>query len=720
MTTSASSLATLGRRLSVADVLGPDGLLASVHSAWESREGQVHMAERISLQLRSGGTLAVEAPTGIGKTLAYLVPAILLGRRVVISTNTKTLQEQIVAKDLPLLHAALAAAGLRLEAASADADLAPSPDTIRYALMKGRGNYLCLDRLDRRTRQREFAELGVGRREEMFYRSLRDWSLTSQSGDKAELKSWSEDLPLWSEVDARAEICHGSRCARFDECFVVRMRRAAENADIVVVNHHLLLADLALTAKARLAGAPAGFGSIIPRGRALVIDEAHALEEIASEYFGGSVSTHALERFERDARDWLVLRPPAFDVSGFGAVLQGATAAARRVFSELPSEEGRIRVPTPAAPVSAEAVVVLDDELADLPWYVTRPVDPEEKECPSPERFEKARASLPDAVGAMISLARMLEDGPQDPMCESLARRARELGSGLGFILEPTDPDYVYFVERKGRHVSAGAAPIEVAELLSEHLFGAFESVVLTSATLSVDGSDGLGFYLGRVGAPKSTESIVLPSPFDFARQAAIHVPSDLPHPDDVDFPDRLAERARVLIDLVGGGAFLLFTSHRMMEKVHQKLAPELDYPVFIQGQAPKQALLEGFVRETPAVLFGTSSFWEGVDVPGDPLRLVLIDRLPFASPRDPVVAARLERLELQGQSPFATYQVPQAILRLKQAFGRLVRTRFDSGLVVICDRRLLDRRYGQRFLRALPPARRLHHHDDLHHFQRR
>lgn len=304
-------------------------------------------------------------------------------------------------------------------------------------------------------------------------------------------------------------------------------------------------------------------------------------------------------------------------------------------------------------------------------------------------------------------------------MSESLARRARELSMGLGFVLEPTDPDYVYFAERRGRHVSAGAAPIEVRDLLAAHLFAVFESVILTSATLSVDGQDGLGFYLGRVGAPEDTETMVLESPFDFARQAVMHVPEDLPYPDDHAFSDRLAERARLLIELVGGGAFLLFTSHRMMLKVHAALAPEIGYPIFLQGEAPKRALIEGFIEQTPAVLFGTASFWEGVDVPGDPLRLVLIDRLPFASPKDPVVAARLERLEGRGQSAFSAYQVPQAILRLKQAFGRLVRTRTDSGFVVICDRRLLDRRYGKRFLRALPPARRVVHHDELAAFAR-
>lgn len=714
------SLAASGRGLTVAEVLGPGGLLAAAHPAWESREGQVSMAERIFERLRSGGTLAVEAPTGIGKTLAYLVPALLLGRRVVVSTNTKTLQEQIVEKDLPLLARALEQAGLRLEPSSWDLDAAPEPGVIRYALMKGRANYLCRDRLDRRSRQRS---LGLGRRagaEDGFFEALEAWAEGSASGDRAELSGWSESLPLWSEVDARAEVCHGARCARYEECFVVRMRRAAENADLVVVNHHLLLADLALSAKARLGGAPSGFGSVIPRGRALVVDEAHALEETASEYFGGSVSTHALERFERDAKDWLGLRPSSFDRNPIAAALEMAAAETRRVFAALPAAEGRLRVPVAAAPEPEVSRVVVEDELHELPWHAARRASAAPRAVAAAEApFLDALGALPDAVAALAALARLLEDGPQDPMGESLSRRARELSAGLDFVLRPSDPDYVYFVERKGRHAFAGAAPIEVHDLLAEHLFGVFESVVLTSATLSIDGQDGLGFYLGRVGAPPETECLVLDSPFDFARQAAVHVPADLPPPDHLEFARAVADRARELIELVGGGAFLLFTSHRMMERVHAMLAPELRYPVFLQGQAPKRTLIEGFVAETPAVLFGTASFWEGVDVPGDPLRLVLIDRLPFASPADPVVAARLERLEGRGKSPFATYQVPQAILRLRQAFGRLVRTRTDSGVVVICDRRLLDRAYGQRFLRALPPARRIHHLEELRAFTR-
>jgi ATP-dependent DNA helicase DinG len=671
-------------RLSVFDVLGPGGLASRALPSFSFRDGQLEMAEAIRDRLDEGGVLAVEAPTGIGKTLAYLVPAILSGRKVIVSTNTKTLQDQIADKDLPLLRRALEEAGVALVRARSDDDAWSPPEepglppAVRYAIMKGRANYLCLDRLERKMRQQDL-ELDFGDRQgKSELEQIAAWSRETPTGDRAELGALSAKSSLWSELDARAEICSGVRCPRHQECFVVRMRREALAASIVIVNHHLLLADLALRAQAKLAGNGRAFGEVIPAGEVLIVDEAHALEETASEYFGGRISSRQLESLARDVVAHLDERAPRSSSAARTTIelqLTQAVMRAEDVFDALPKSEGRLRI---ARNEGGEAL-------------------------------SEARSRTNEAARALGELADSIElEGMQDPAAEQLARRARTLGEGIRFVLGADDPDYVYWADRQGNATALGASPIDVGSLLNKHLFDQFGAVVLTSATLAA-GDNGCRYFLSSVGAPKETDAIVLDSPFDYARQAALYLPRDAPDPDSGDAVRSLAKIGKSVIDLVGGGALFLFTSHRVMRSVHAQLALSLEYPVLLQGERPQRELLRIFVERAPAVLFATASFWEGVDVPGDPLRLVLIDRLPFGSPGDPLVAARGERLEAQGHSAFNSLHLPRAILRLKQGFGRLVRGHQDRGVVAILDRRVQTRGYGKRFLTALPSAARVY-----------
>jgi ATP-dependent DNA helicase DinG len=648
---------------SVRDVLGPHGWLARIDPTWEARPGQLAMAEQVATRLAKGGVSAIEAPTGIGKTLAYLVPALLSGKRVVVSTHTKTLQDQIVSKDLPRLERAFAAHGRQLVRADSERVL---DRALRYAPMKGRSNYLCLDRLDKKRRQGRLAFVRDG----ALWDRLAEWARTTTRGDRAELAELPEDGSGFGEVDARAETCLGSRCPAYEQCFVVRMRREAAEADLIVVNHHLLLADLALRAEAALAGEGRSFGAVIPNADALVVDEAHALEEIASDHFGGDVSSHKLTRWLRDAMQWLADRRAEVEPYVEDKVLE-AVARTEAVFATIPVGAGRLRLPSKDPAL---------DKLAPL----------------------AGRADV-----ALEAVSAALEGYRADATAEGLGRRARDLAASLRFVVEAAGDDYVYWAERaKEGTARLGAAPIEVATVLADTLFPTFGSVVMTSATLAVEGSAPFAYFLERVGAPSTTETLRLDTPFRFEEQAAIYVPQDLPGPEDGSYAEASVARARQLIELMGGGAFFLFTSHRAMQEAARVLRPTLPFPLLVQGEAPKMRLVEAFVARAPAVLLATASFWEGVDVPGDPLRLVVIDRLPFASPADPVVAARIARI---GETAFESYQLPQAILKLRQGFGRLVRRETDHGVVAILDGRVHTRGYGRRFLAALPPATRVH-----------
>ncbi len=652
----------------VASLLGPDGAADRIVPGWEARPAQLRLAEEVYARLTEGGHVVVEAPTGVGKTLGYLVPAVLSGRRVIVSTNTKTLQEQIVHKDLPALAKIVAEAGLTLVRASPEDEGPPPAGEVRYALMKGRSNYLCLDRLYKRRRQRAFDF------DSDLLGDITQWAEETVRGDRAELIGLGESSTLWNELDARSEICHGSRCESFERCFITRMRREASGAHIIIVNHHLLMADLSLKAQASVSSQGRSFGEVIPSGDALIVDEAHALEEIASEYFGGQVSTRKLERLTRDLNTFID-DGGARDRALLSLLTSDAVTAATEVFAKLPRQEGRTRLAKGQVGAALQG----------------------------------ARQALPKAEEALAELMQNLDlQAASDAGAEGLSRRVEEFGRSLTFVLGAEDPDFVYWSERQPKSASLGASPINVANLLSQFMFGVFEAVALTSATLSTGDSEAK-YFRQAVGLGEDTGALILESPFDFESQAALYLPKDAPDPLAQDAAQQLAAHAERLIRLVEGGALFLFTSYRVMHAVHRILKARLPYPVMMQGEAPKGALLERMVQEAPAVLFATASFWEGVDLPGEPLRLVMIDRLPFDPPSDPLLAARAEALEAEGRRAFPSLLVPRAILRLKQGFGRLVRSSQDRGIVAILDRRIQSKSYGKRFLKALPPATRIH-----------
>lgn len=615
---------------------GPDGPLASVLPGYEERTSQARLSEGVDRTLRDGGILLAEAGTGTGKTLAYLLPAVELGRRVVVSTGTKNLQEQLVDKDIPLLARALGR-------------------DLSVAVMKGRGNYLCLLRF------RSFAEAGNFRRldEVPIFRAVEHWSGRTSTGDRAETAEMPDSTEFWRELSASSENCIGQTCPDFDACWVTRMRQRAIEADIVVVNHHLLCADLAVK--------ESSYGEVIPPYDSVILDEAHLLEDVATQYFGVTVSSHRIEDVCRDVeRELTAAQLDAREVRAEVAALRHR---GERLFKLLATGRGR--------------------RLA-ADWMSSRVA-------------EEAGALL-DRLEGLCTAILALRDRPEP--VTGLAARARGLKDELCFVLGAKDDSHVYFVETRGRGVFLKAIPIDVSAMLRELLFERVRAAVLTSATLAVDG--GFEYIKSRLGID-SAEELMLASPFDYAEQAVLYVPRGMPDPRSPSFVDRAAREIAALLAHSRGRAFVLFTSYANMSAVAERLAGEVPYPLLIQGEAPKAVVLATF-RNTPgAVLLATISFWQGVDVVGDQLSCVIIDKLPFASPMDPVVSARIDRLRNRGANPFGEYQVPVAILMLKQGLGRLIRSASDRGILAVLDSRLLERPYGQRFLESLPPARLVH-----------
>ncbi len=630
-------------------ILGAGGRLARAMSDHEDRPQQVEMAEVVLGALRDGGYAMVEAGTGTGKTLAYLVPALLSGKKVVVSTATKTLQDQIFFKDIPLLGRAL---GVKISA----------------AYIKGRSNYLCRLRFESFAREPRFSR----REEAASWPMVRDWAASTESGDRAEL-GLPEDASIWKEITATSEQCIGHRCPHWDACFVTEMRRRAQEARIVVVNHHLFFADRALRARESEVEL-----EVIPRCDAAVFDEAHTLEDVATGHFGVRVSTYRFQDLAADARRALdpASRPL---LEPLVAVVEGRAAG---FFSALEERSGLL-----FSARKGESVVRLRGDLATA-----------------------ERAEL---VGALEALAEATEEA-NDPQIEAIARRAFQLAEETAFVSAAEEgAPFVHFVERRGRGLFVEAAPIEVAEALEKKVWSTLPAAVFTSATLAVGGCfDHLRDRLGLAGREDLRERRV-ESPFDYRAQCALYLPTHLPEPNDPRYVEHLALELERLCGLTGGRAFALFTSVRNMVHAYEILAARLPYRVLLQGELPKARLLELFV-EKPSVLFATSSFWEGVDVPGRALSLVAIDRLPFASPSDPLVAARIEALEARGVEAVAAYQVPRAAIALRQGFGRLIRSRSDRGIVAILDRRIVTRGYGRTFLGSLPDVRRFARFEEL------
>jgi ATP-dependent DNA helicase DinG len=645
-------------------IFGPDGLISKAHPEYEHRPGQIQMAEAVLRAFEQKQHLIVEAGTGTGKTLAYLVPAIAAacgsGARVVISTGTKNLQEQLIDKDIPFLH-----------------DVLPKP--FRAAVMKGRNNYACLHRI----KGAESMPVLAGLEEIDQFDEVAHWVRETETGDRAELSTLPENLPFWRHIDARSDTCLGQKCPDFEPCFLTRMRLRALDADIVVVNHHLFFADLALRNGA--------YGAVLPDYAAVILDEAHQIEDVASEYFGAQVSTYQIDDLLSDV-GYLKL-----DDSEVERELARTSARISRFadafwisFREGRGLEGRFSLaPRGSSPPR--------DESTDLEYIL----DGEDEAPHSNTPANDAYNALDNALNRLETTLDVLKDPPAD--AESIVRRTRQLRFDLNFIVKGDDKKFVYWIERRGRGVFLRASPIDVSGLLQDKLFEKVPTVILTSATLSSAGN--FNFIRERLGLD-SAEEMIAESIFDFENQAVLYLPPQMPDPRSPQWASAAAEEVIKIVNATEGRAFVLSTSLLGMNELYDRVSPQLDYPCFVQGSASKGALLRTF-RTTPnAVLFATSSFWQGVDVRGEQLSCVIIDKLPFAVPSDPIVAARQRHIEEQGGSSFYEYSVPQAIISLKQGLGRLIRSTTDRGVLAVLDPRLRTKVYGQTFLQSLPPCR--------------
>jgi len=640
-----ASSAAPGGTLSLYKFFSPGGLLSRTHPAYEFRRGQLQMAQAVEQAIEERRHLIVEAGTGTGKTLAYLMPAIRSGKRVIISTGTKNLQEQLFYKDVPFLEQALFPGGNR---------------TLSVCYMKGRNNYLCRRKLYDLTDQPVLNGLD----EIEQYRAIAAWEQTTRTGDRAELADLPETSALWHKLDARADTCTGQKCSSWDKCFITEMRRRAAESDIVIVNHHLFFADLGIKQQAE--GAPDA--GILPDAGVVIFDEAHELEDVAGSYFGISVSAARFEELCRDIENFL--QRNRNHIASFSGAIRTLRERSALFFSLLPKGEGRF-----AFENRHEFLEGNGDELVAVQQ-------------------------------ALVRIASEIENMPSNPEeAFSFARRAQELHVQLAFVLEHEDPNVVFWIERRRfarekQHISLQATPIDVGPVLREALWSKLDTAVLTSATLAVGGA--FDYIRSRLGVDHARD-VVLSSHFDYQNQALFYVPPDLPDPRTSQFSIKAAERIRKLLEITRGRAFVLFTSYAQMREIHQRLLGEIEFPMLLQGDAPKSALLEEF-RATPnCVLFATSSFWQGVDVQGEQLSCVIIDRLPFAVPSDPVVAARVKAIASAGGNAFFEYQVPSAVITLKQGFGRLIRSLHDRGLVALLDNRVLKKQYGKVFVESLP-----------------
>jgi ATP-dependent DNA helicase DinG len=630
-------------RSSVAETFADDGPLARAIDRYEPREGQREMARAVADVLTDGGVLLAEAGTGTGKTMAYLVPAILSRQRVLISTGTKNLQEQIYFKDLPILQKAL---------------------SVKFSAtyMKGRANYLCLHRFD------QFQSGST-----IPLEQIAEWARSTETGDRAELEDLPEDSSIWSEIAATAETCLGNECPQYQQCFVTRMRQRAAESDVVIVNHHLLCADAAVR--------QSSYGEVIPDCKNIVVDEAHQLEDIATQYFGLAVSNYRLDELVRDSEHVFNAGIVADDTSDGRRAISRVSDHSRAFF-------GAVAMARRARGYGEERMRVGPDWFGDV-------ID-----------HGLALVLALDGLEAFMALAGGKEapasgrESSEDAL--TLARRAGEIRDNLRFMLAASDPEYVYFVELRGRGVFLRAAPIDVSGIVQELLFARMKTSVLTSATLAVDGS--FDYVRSRLGIKRASQ-VRVPSEFDFATQSLLYLPRRMPPPKSPDFAGAVAREVIEILRRTRGRAFVLFTSYATMHAVYEAVMGVLPYPLFVQGTAPRSALLTQF-RSTPhAVLFATSSFWQGVDVAGEQLSCVIIDKLPFASPGDPITAARIEHITAQGGEAFNEYQVPLAILTLLQGLGRLIRHRTDRGVLAVLDPRLRTMGYGRRFLQSFPPA---------------
>jgi ATP-dependent DNA helicase DinG len=625
----------------LAEIFGNEGPLVRELPAFRARPGQLRFAEAVANTLREHRWLVAEAGTGTGKTFAYLIPALLSGRRVIISTGTRTLQDQLFHRDLPLLGRALGRA-------------------VTTALLKGRANYLCRERLQRLPM--ELPLEGTGR--QVLARQIQLWAESTSEGDLAELPELPDGHPLRERITSTRDSCTGTRCAEYARCHVFAARRRAAQAELVVVNHHLLLADLALKEE--------GWGDILPSADAVILDEAHQLPELAAQFFGMQFGSRGIDQLLVDLPALLLQN--GFDPDRLVPAEQGM----RRALQEA------LRAAAATGPAGQR--LTWGDDLPDFDRAARRLVT--------------ALCDLADALGAL---------GGGDAVAQA-AQRAANLAGELDALVDARPDEGARLIVPGARAFSCQLLPFEVGDKLRQILDARAQSWVFTSATLAIAGD--FTHFIDRLGLADRCDTLAIDSPFDYARQALLYAPHGLPEPASPHYADAVVEAAAELVEHAGGGAFLLFTSHRALEYSARALRERwsssgASYTVLVQGESPREQLLREFREHGDAVLLGTASFWEGVDVPGSALRLVVIDRLPFASPEDPLTRARLARAREQGGNPFTDFQVPEAAIALKQGVGRLIRSEQDMGVVAILDPRLTGKGYGKQLLASLPPLKR-------------
>jgi len=618
---------------SISSILGHDGPIAKHLSGFSPRQEQQHLAEAIHESLESGQPLVGEAGTGTGKTFAYLVPAILSGQRIIISTGTRHLQDQLFTNDLPLVKRSLGV-------------------SVQTSLLKGRANYLCKQRLTRALRSPALAD----ERHQQHLRILQSWSMRTETGDIAEVLDVPEDSLVWGFITSSDEFCSQHEFEELDDCYVHAARKKAQEADIVVVNHHLLCADLSLKEE--------GFGDLLPSANGFIIDEAHQLPDIAAQFFGKRLSSRQLIDLSRDTvSEQLTEAPESKELREFATDLENGVRYFRLAFSLEPARDAWANVrDTPAIDRELERLTGLLDVLV------------------------KALEPLKDRGKGL----------------ESCYRRADQQKRLLSrFINADGESPSVHWFETYRTGFALNMTPMNVAEPFKRAMNAMASSWVFTSATLAVGGD--FSHFRAQLGLDESSE-LQVDSPFDYQRNALLYLPEGLPEPQHASYTVACMEAVLPVIKASGGRAFLLFTSYRALNEATAWLESRIDYPILCQGQMPKRDLLEEFQSIGNAVLLGTSSFWEGVDVRGEALSLVVIDKLPFGSPGDPVMAARIDQLKRDGGNPFFEFQVPQAAIALKQGVGRLIRDITDRGGLVLCDPRIRTRHYGEVFINSLPP----------------
>ncbi len=633
-------------------IFGPEGILAARIVGYEARPGQLVMAKAVAQLLErreedipdQASCLVVEAETGLGKTLAYLIPAVLSGQRVVVSTNTRNLQDQILQREIPLIMAHI------------------DPD-LKALCVKGRQNYLCLYR---------WRQLQAARQADLFTgaegQTIDAWLNETVHGDRSELSWLAGSSPLWQKICCQSHFCLGANCPESAGCFLNRLRRDAAASRLLIVNHHLLFSDLAVRRT--------GYGEVLPRYETVIFDEAHHVENVATTFFGFTFSRYQLVDLCGD-----VERSAETDLSGKAqqaavSAVARLTASAERLASGFPVERGRYLL----QPLlhSQSAILAMRDDL------------------------RSALDQLSDALEPLSAT-----DGPW----RQYGDRAQDLIARLDLILsehanEPgeEEPRFTHWYERTDRNLTLFATPVDVSAELQEALLSATRHCVFTSATLTTGGH--FKYFLKRLGLAADTPTLSLTSPFDYPGRTLLYVAdSQFPEPAALGYPQALRERMEQLITLAGGRTLALFTSFAAMEQAYANLRDRLPYPLLIQGEAPRRKLLQQFSRLTDSVLFAVASFWEGVDIPGESLSMVIIDKLPFEVPSDPVIMARSNRIKALGGNPFVDFQTPRAILTLRQGVGRLMRTADDRGVIAILDTRLFTKGYGRQFLKSLPPS---------------